>query len=375
MNPSAGELPPWPANPSSGPKGLQPNAVDDELAVLRSRIGELCPTGHPELAAAIRDFVKLHERRSCLADDRIRDRLTVLGRIDNALRHLRRMPSTEAMIAAAPRYLCEACDFDRAVLYRVRGNDLLAESLWIQGDPDAAARLLAFSRENAAVLVSQDLEGNIARKRKSLGFQHLASGRKVFAELANADDTRSYAAAPIMPEGRVIGFIHADHRLKPRRVDASDRDNLRAFAAGFGFAVERAQLADRLRAQNRAIRQLLQRTEAVLTEYHDAEVELVSRDSTEATPPGMMNAVPLVMDNAVARELTRRELEVLALLGGGASNADIAARLCISTDTAKSHVRQIFRKLGANNRVEAATIWLQAQHRCPPNVNDALRTG
>ena len=39
----------------------------------------------------------------------------------------------------------------------------------------------------------------------------------------------------------------------------------------------------------------------------------------------------------------------------------IAARLVITEDTAKSHVKRILRKLGAANRVEAATIWLKAQ--------------
>lgn len=62
-----------------------------------------------------------------------------------------RMPSAEAIIAAAPRQACEACGFDRAVLYRLRGNELLAESFWVNGDPLAASPL-AFSREHPAEL-------------------------------------------------------------------------------------------------------------------------------------------------------------------------------------------------------------------------------
>lgn len=64
--------------------------------------------------------------------------------------------------------------------------------------------------------------------------------------------------------------------------------------------------------------------------------------------------------------------DAVALLGEGASNAHIAARLVISADTAKSHVKRILRKLGAVNRVEAATIWLQSQQRRSPNLDDAL---
>jgi DNA-binding NarL/FixJ family response regulator len=45
---------------------------------------------------------------------------------------------------------------------------------------------------------------------------------------------------------------------------------------------------------------------------------------------------------------------VLALLGEGLSNAEIANRLVISEKTAGHHVSRIFRKLGMRNRAEAA---------------------
>ncbi len=52
--------------------------------------------------------------------------------------------------------------------------------------------------------------------------------------------------------------------------------------------------------------------------------------------------------------LTRREREVLDLLGEGLSNKAIAARLRISEHTAKFHVNAILGKLGAQSRAEAA---------------------
>lgn len=59
---------------------------------------------------------------------------------------------------------------------------------------------------------------------------------------------------------------------------------------------------------------------------------------------------------AVAREvqLTERQLEVLAALAQGLSNAEIAARLVLSTRTVHAHVRSIFDKLHVSSRTAAA---------------------
>ena len=57
--------------------------------------------------------------------------------------------------------------------------------------------------------------------------------------------------------------------------------------------------------------------------------------------------------------LTPREVDVLRLIAQGNSNKEIADRLSMSQDTVKSHVKNIFTKLGANDRTHAVTIGLK----------------
>ena len=54
--------------------------------------------------------------------------------------------------------------------------------------------------------------------------------------------------------------------------------------------------------------------------------------------------------------LTSREREVLAASLGGASIADIAARLFLSEGTVRNHLSVAMQKLGAHNRIEAARL-------------------
>ena len=59
---------------------------------------------------------------------------------------------------------------------------------------------------------------------------------------------------------------------------------------------------------------------------------------------------------AAVHSLTAREREVLALVGEGLTNAEIAERLFLAETTAKTHVHRVMGKLQARDRVQAALI-------------------
>ncbi|MEU6021494.1 response regulator [Micromonospora sp. NPDC048871] len=64
--------------------------------------------------------------------------------------------------------------------------------------------------------------------------------------------------------------------------------------------------------------------------------------------------------------ITDREREVLALVGRGLSNAEIAEQLVISVATAKAHVARLFSKLGARDRVHLVIAAYETGLITPP---------
>lgn len=74
--------------------------------------------------------------------------------------------------------------------------------------------------------------------------------------------------------------------------------------------------------------------------------------------PSVARRLVLGMRNATER-LTPREIEVLAAVARGGTNAQIGASLFIGEATVKTHLLRIFAKLGVDDRTRAVTVALE----------------
>ena len=82
---------------------------------------------------------------------------------------------------------------------------------------------------------------------------------------------------------------------------------------------------------------------------------------------GMPTVLASVADadpDTVARDLTRRELEILRLVAEGHSNSQLAKMLWVTEQTVKFHLSNIYRKLDVANRTEASR-WAQLNGLLP----------
>jgi DNA-binding NarL/FixJ family response regulator len=84
---------------------------------------------------------------------------------------------------------------------------------------------------------------------------------------------------------------------------------------------------------------------AALEKVHSGE-RIVALDLTPGTDPHSPRALGL----------TPRESHVVALIAAGAPNKEIAARLGLSMNTVKSHIRTAYRAMGVTSRTQAV-LW------------------
>lgn len=329
--------------------------LDDAQFALQSALSDpVCPPSGEvtSLALLLVDLVVVRDEVLGFQRERRRD---ALDAVQHALGHLRGLPTAAAVMDTAVRELCTTCGMSRALLFRVDGSEMVLESSHFRVGVHLAEDIRQVAKVERPQLNHLLLETEMIRRRRPLLVTDPQTSELTFRPLMSATMTEAYVAAPIMPQGAIIGFLHADRYGQDRRCDELDRDALWTFAEGFGFALERATLMERLRRQRTEIHRLMSSTAAMLDDFCESEVNLSRTDDEAASVARSAAGLFIAPENRIASLLTRREMEVLALLADGATNAAIAARLVISESTVKSHVKHVMRKLRASNRAEAVS--------------------
>jgi DNA-binding CsgD family transcriptional regulator len=284
------------------------------------------------------------------------ERLRVLEAVLDAADRLAEAGPVSEIIDRAPAECCRALELDRCVLSRVDDGSLVAEAVHAT---DAGATLEAL-RQAPVRLGYPLVEAEMLRRRRAAIVpapeDDDAAARHAFAAVMAWGE---HLAAPVVLEGRVIGFLHGDRR--DRALTAADRDGLQRFAAAFADVFERAVLRRRLRVQRQELRQVASWADARTSELSDGAIDLaVARDAAAADEPVRAHGGG---DAALRDLLTRRELDVLEHMVRGETNADIARALVVSEGTVKFHVKNILRKLHAANRAEATSRYLRLTMR------------
>jgi ATP/maltotriose-dependent transcriptional regulator MalT len=262
-------------------------------------------------------------------------------------------------------------------LRRRQGRAAEADELFVQSETHTLSLLgraaLALDRDQpseAAELADRYLRRfpDPGRVERSAGLEvairalaHLGENQRAtealgeLREIAARARTRPILAAVCSSEG-TLAVARGDHDAARRSFEDA-LDLLAACDAPFETGRVRLDLSATLGALGRSD-QARREIEAAIADFGAmgadwerarAETMLAKLQKTSVTLP------PEAMDRPLGG-LSRRELEVLALVAEGLTNRDIAKRLVLSEHTVNRHVANILRKLGLNSRAAAASL-------------------
>lgn len=337
---------------TSGEPGLEADLAAAQLGVTDAlrKATVRNPAEIAELADTLTDLVEARDR---IRRSGLRRRMESGEQVRRALTELRAAPTAATVMDRAVKVLCTECGFDRAFLFRVENAEMVIDSVYFAENPEWAQEFYDLASIERPQLTHQLLETEMIRRRAPVIIRNAATDPRTFKPLVLPVKTTSYVAAPVMPNEKIIGFLHADCYFQGREVDEIDRDTLWSFAEGFGFAVDRAVLIERLRAQRGEVRRLVSATNTVLNDLCDTDLRMTRTTAATASVSSFAASALLAPESRMGTLLTRREAEVIALMAEGATNSAIARSLVISQSTVKSHVKHLMRKLRATNRAEA----------------------
>lgn len=296
-------------------------------------------------------------------------RRVVFSRVREAMGLLRGVTTVEQMLDRAP-VAAARVGFDRTFISSIEDSCFLPRTCYMNGDKEWEDAVVRAGRETPRRLDRTLLETEMVRRRQPIRVLDAQNDPRVHREIAEVSMSRSYVAVPVIVQDKVVGFIHADHFDRRRLVGPMDADALWMFSEAFGFAFERIAYGERIVELRSSFFRSVAAAEREFAAVCDGDLDFRPAVAAATEGPSRDDAprAPTPLPSAPGRSalegvLTKRELEVLRLMAGGATNDGIASRLVISHGTAKTHVKHILRKLQAANRAEAVSRYFQLEHQ------------
>ena len=203
------------------------------------------------------------------------------------------------------------------------------------------SRAFAAAGDNLSAVAAAGRAGPAASLEAAAALAHARLDTGDLLAAGNALDT-SPAITAQTPVSSCVDWQLTEARLAFDNDDGQHgrQSLLKAFKLGeqeglwLSFALEAAWMRPVLRGDSRLAR---------------ACRHVLAPDPASGSHPSAPDAADLV----IVEELSVREREVLTLLAGMLTTAEVAAELHISVNTVKTHLKSIYRKLAANHRGEA----------------------
>lgn len=275
------------------------------------------------------------------------DPLDTLEALTAIYRRLRTATDPAAMLATAADLTGAASPFEVCLVLTVEDGALTTRGSRPLADA-ASEQLRRRVLTHPVPLAPETREAELLRRPIALD---AARTQALPSAVSAALGIEHVAVAPVAPDVRAVALLVAGRA--DRHVTPGDVRVLGAYASAIAAALDlvimRARAADVLAETRRAATSI----QALAREMFAPSVALpVDHGLGPAFPEPAPEAA--VATGPYADRLTTSESRIAELLAVGRSNREIAETLVLSTETVKSHVSSILRKLGVTNRAEAA---------------------
>lgn len=264
-------------------------------------------------------------------------------------------PATRALVVQHARLVAERADQHALTL-----ESLLAVLRSTRVD-DHAARVEAAEIASAALVdlrTSNDEERNALVEPVSRAFLRLRNDLRPLVRFGSIDI--QFVEPPATGRALPGEVAHAARAIVRTAVLAhvdrgtAERVRVQWDCDGRNLLVEIRDDGDgSLDVHDDTVRPIAERVSAL-----DGDFRVESTDGWGSTISIVMPLDPPALGDRIedAEALTPRERDVLRLVVAGAPNADVAAQLGITVNTAKYHVANLLRKYGARSRAELSAL-------------------